>query len=89
MANHWNSGKSLLNRPMKAAILAAGQGAVSCYGANLALERLGDRAVIDYVLDLARQFCPPEEIYVVVNEHRSPLQQHLGPDLNYVVQREP
>ncbi len=89
MANHWNSDESLLDRPLRAAILAAGQGTESRYGANLALEELGDRAVIDHVLDLALQFCPREEIYVVVSHPRSPLQQHLGPDLHYVVQREP
>jgi phosphomannomutase/GTP:adenosylcobinamide-phosphate guanylyltransferase len=89
MANQWNSGESLLNRPLKAIILAAGQGTESRYGANLALEQLGDRAVIDYVLDLALQLCPPEEIHVVVGQHHSPLQRHLGSSLSYVVQREP
>jgi len=89
MANAWNSQRSPLNRPLKAAILAAGQGTESRHGANLALEQLGNRVVIDYVLDLARQFCPPEEIYVVVPQRRGALQEHLGPDLNYVVQREP
>ncbi|MGI6380180.1 MAG: NTP transferase domain-containing protein [Anaerolineae bacterium] len=89
MANAWSSQVSPLTRPLKAAILAAGQGADARSGADRALEQLGDRAVIDYVMDLARQFCPPEEIYVVVGQQRGALQKHLGTDVNYVVQREP
>ena len=74
---------------IKVVVLAAAQRAQSSTELPRALQTLGDRAIIDYVLALARRFAEPSDIYVIVGYRREAVQEHLGPAYNYVHQREP
>jgi len=67
-------------------ILAASQGPRPGVDYPRALQRLGDKAIIEHVLELALQFAPPADIYIVVGyEHRA-VEKYLGPKYNYVLQ---
>jgi len=74
---------------LKAIILAAspGEGVGEPY--PRLLEPLGDKAIIDYVMEIALRFVAPEDLYIVAGYRREELQRHLGPDYQYVVQEEP
>ncbi len=74
---------------LKAVILAAGREAIAGENQPMVLQPLGERRIIDYVLENARQFVSPENIYVVVGNPSDKIQEHLGPDYQYVLQREP
>jgi phosphomannomutase len=50
------------------------------------LKPLGQRLVIDYVIDLVTHFASPKDIYVVVGYQREEVQNHLGDAYPYVVQ---
>ena len=50
------------------------------------LMSLGDRKLIDYVMDLAREVATPDEIFVVVNDADGEVARHLGATFRYVVQ---
>ena len=69
-------------------ILAASQTAQAGLTHPRALQKLGDRAIIDHVLDLARRFAPPEGIYLIVDRQHQALEQHVGPGYHYVVQEQ-
>ncbi|MBC7234705.1 MAG: NTP transferase domain-containing protein [Chloroflexi bacterium] len=73
-------------RPLKVVILAAGQRAGVPY--PRALQRLGDRALIDYVLSWARALAAPDHIYVIVGRQHEAIEEHLGPAYHYVLQEE-
>ena len=75
-------------RPIKVIILAAGDKRIEGAERPLVLQPLGDRHVIDYVVDLARRVARPEDILIVVSGHHDLIQRHLGPDYTYVVQEE-
>ncbi|MCD6518473.1 MAG: NTP transferase domain-containing protein [Anaerolineae bacterium] len=66
------------HREIKVVVLAAGQGAQSPFGQPRALQKLGDRAIIDYVLEWARHFARPEDTYIVVDPSHEALKEHLG-----------
>lgn len=74
--------------PLKAIILAAspGGGATTPYARFL--QRLGDRAIIDYVVDIALRFVKPRDLYIVAGYEREKLREHLGPTYNYAYQEE-
>src|SRR5690606_34757370 len=72
---------------MKALILAAGSAQTPDSSAWL-LQRLGDHAVIDYVLKLAQSLVAPSDIYVVVEQADNEIASHLGNQFQYVVQHE-
>ncbi len=74
---------------IKVVILAAAQGERSGIDYPRSLQKLGDRAIIDYVLDLARHFATPEDIYVIVGYQHYAVEQHLGAAYNYVLQQQP
>jgi phosphomannomutase/molybdopterin-guanine dinucleotide biosynthesis protein A len=74
---------------LKAVILAAGREAIAGDDQPMVLRPLGDRRIIDYVLENARQFVSPENVYVVVGNPPDTIQEHLGADYQYVLQREP
>ena len=77
---------------MKAIILAAGSGP-NTQKQNAespwVLQPLGDRRVLDYVVDLARETVASSDIYIVVDKAESEIATYLGPDYTYVVQHEP
>ncbi len=66
---------------MKVVVLAAAN-------ADLLLRKLGDRTVLDCVVENALEVAPAGEIYVVVGNRRDEVRAHLGPDYHYVVQEE-
>lgn len=72
--------------PLKVIILAAGAKRIAGSELPLALQPLGERLIIDYVVDLARGVAAPEDILIVVPGDHDLIQQHLGPDYTYVVQ---
>jgi phosphomannomutase/choline kinase len=74
---------------LKAVILAAGREAITGDNQPMVLQPLGDRRIIDYVLENARPFVSSENLYIVVGDPPDMIQAHLGPDYQYVLQREP
>ncbi len=78
----------MASRPIKVVILAAGKKRIKGAEHPLVLQPLGDRHVIDYVVDLARQVARSEDILIVVPGDHDLIQRHLGPDYTYVVQEE-
>ena len=81
-------------RRLKAVILAAGKDAssrlegVPAEAEAIMLQPLGDRKIIDYVVECALQFVSPDDLTIVVGFRREALQGHLGSGYHYVVQEE-
>ena len=74
-------------RELKAVILAAGQESVTADGVPILLQPLGDRTVIDYVIQNALKVVAPEDLYVVVPKAGSAVEAHLSnPKIKFVVQ---
>ena len=73
---------------LKIVILAAGQGGHFSDGSPRALQKLGDRAIIDYVLGWARQLASPDDTYVIVGDQHNVVERHVGPDYHFCLQRE-
>ena len=53
------------------------------------LHQLGERSVLECVVQNALQLVSPADIYVVVGYRQEDIRTHLGPDYQYVVQNEP
>ena len=53
------------------------------------LQKLGERAMIDYVVDLARAFVDPTEMVIVVSANDNAVVEHLGSAFCYEVQSRP
>lgn len=73
---------------LKAVILAAGKEAITADAEPMVLQTLGDRKIIDYVMQNALQVVAPDDLYIVVGYQREKVQTHLGADYHYVVQEE-
>jgi len=73
---------------LKVVILAAGQQGLASDGAPRALQPLGDRAIIDYVLGWAKQLAPPADTILIVGEQQEALRRHVGSDYVYCLQAE-
>jgi bifunctional UDP-N-acetylglucosamine pyrophosphorylase/glucosamine-1-phosphate N-acetyltransferase len=73
---------------LKAVILAAGKQAITDAGEPLVLQSLGERSVLECVVQNALRVVRPEDIYVVVGYHQDDVRAHLGPKFNYIVQEE-
>ena len=73
-------------RPLKAIVLAAGDRS----GANRLniLELLGEKTVINYVLETVGRFVHPEDVYVVVKQQSESVQANLLAAYRYVIQPE-
>ena len=69
-------------------ILAAGGEAGQPDGRPLVLAKLGERAILDYVVDNACQVVQPDNLFVVVSPGEGEIQAHLGSGYRYVVQEE-
>ena len=81
--------KSQSKLPLRAVILAAGKDAIGADGRSMMLSRLGDRSVLEWVLQNALEVVPPESVYIVVGYRREEVCAHLGPAHRYVNQEEP
>ena len=73
---------------LKAVILAAGKEAITADGQPLVLQKLGERIILQCVVQNALQVVAPEDIYVVVGYHQDEVRAHLGDAYHYVVQEE-
>jgi phosphomannomutase/CTP:molybdopterin cytidylyltransferase MocA len=82
MANERNH----IGTQLKAAILAAGQDATNAGGQSLVLNKLGEQAVVGYVVQNALQVVAPSDVYVVVGYRQQEVRDHLGPKFHYVEQ---
>ena len=74
---------------LKAVILAAGKEAIAADAGPMMLQTLGNRKIIDYVIQNGLQVVSPDDLYIVVGYQREEVQAHLGPDYHYVIQEEP
>ena len=63
---------------LKAVVLAAGKEAITADGRPLVLETLGERSILQCVLQNALQVVRPEDIYVVVGYRQDDVRAHLG-----------
>ncbi|MGO9863258.1 MAG: sugar phosphate nucleotidyltransferase [Terriglobales bacterium] len=73
---------------LKAVVLAAGKQAITADGRPLVLETLGERSILQCVVQNALQVVRPEDIYVVVGYRQDDVRAHLGAKYRYVVQEE-
>jgi alpha-D-glucose phosphate-specific phosphoglucomutase len=73
---------------LKAVVLAAGSQAITPDGQPLVLKTLGERSILQCVLQNALQVVKPEDIYIVVGYRQEEVRAHLGDSYNYVVQEE-
>ena len=73
---------------LKVVILAAGAGRRSGVDFPKVLQPLGERKIIDYVVQSALRFVPPQDVVVVVGQGDQ-VQIHLGDEFQYVTQPEP
>src|SRR5664279_4821220 len=73
---------------LKAVILAGGKKVVQ--GATpMVLQKLGDRTILDYVLENARQVVSSDDLYVVVGDSEDAVRAQLGNGYHYIVQPQP
>ncbi|MHB1296797.1 MAG: NTP transferase domain-containing protein [Anaerolineae bacterium] len=77
-----------VQRPLKVVILAASQGHCAGVAYPRALQKLGDRAILDYVIDLARQLAQPSDITLIVGYQHEAIESYLGDAYSYVLQPE-
>jgi phosphomannomutase/molybdopterin-guanine dinucleotide biosynthesis protein A len=73
---------------LKAIVLAAGKDAITEDGRPLILQPLGDRSVLEHVIQNALQLVPVEHIYVVVGYRQQEIRERLGAGYRYVCQEE-
>jgi phosphomannomutase/choline kinase len=78
-----------MSEERKAVILAAGQQTIAVDGEPLLLQPLGNRKVLDYVVECALRYVSVGDLYIVVGFEQDRVRAHLGPDFRYVVQDEP
>jgi len=76
------------NSSLQVVILAAAQHPGTELAGPRALQRLGDKTVLDHVLELAEQLVQPEQIYLVVGYQHEMIEQYLGERYHYVLQQE-
>lgn len=76
-----------MSSELRAVILAGGQHPAGESRVSL-LQPLGDRRVVDHVVQNALQVVDPEALYVVVGCRQEEVRAHLGPGIHYVVQEE-
>jgi alpha-D-glucose phosphate-specific phosphoglucomutase len=78
---------TVARRLRKAIILAAGTD--DSRPSPLLLARLGDRTILDLVVNTVLQFVAPEDIYIVVGRRQAAIRRHMGDRYRYVVQDKP
>jgi len=79
--------------PVKAILLAAGSGTLAGDDVPLLLHPLGDRAIVDHVVENALHFVRPDDMYIVVGYRRDAIQKHIehrfGTGFHFVMQEQP
>ena len=73
---------------LKAVILAGGRQAIAGDAQPMVMQTLGDRKILDYVVQNALQLVSPDDLYIVVGYGQDEVRAHLGPSYHYVVQPE-
>lgn len=79
-------------KKLKAIILAAGLGHTiqtnnpSSDQHPWVLQKLGDRTILDYVIDLAHYHVASNDIYLVISNGQNSIELHLGESYHYVEQ---
>jgi phosphomannomutase/CTP:molybdopterin cytidylyltransferase MocA len=73
----------------KVIILAAGKQTLAEDGRPLVLQPLGDRTILDCVVENALGVVSAGDIYVVVGYRQEEVRAHLGDKVRYVLQEEP
>ena len=73
----------------KVIILAAGKQTLAEDGRPLVLQPLGDRTILDCVVENALGVAGAADIYVVVGYRQEEVRAHLGDKVRYVLQEEP
>ncbi len=76
------------NPALKIVILAAGKESLVPDEKPILLQNLGDRKVIDYVIQNALQIVSPQDLYIVVGYQHEEMREHLGPGYQYIQQSE-
>jgi phosphomannomutase/CTP:molybdopterin cytidylyltransferase MocA len=77
------------NSPLKAVILAAGRQAITADGHPLVLQNLGDRSILECVVENALEVVKPQDTYVVVGYRQHDVKACLGAEFHYVEQSDP
>lgn len=75
-------------RELKAVILAAGKESGTVDVTSILLKSLGNRKVIDYVIQNALQLVSPDDLYIVVGCKGEEMRAHLGAGYQYICQEE-
>ena len=78
-------------RSLKAIVLAARSGEMRQRDGTpqlMLLETLGEKKIIDYVIETASHFVSTNDLYVVAGPHLEQLQAHLGSAFHYVRQED-
>jgi phosphomannomutase/CTP:molybdopterin cytidylyltransferase MocA len=73
---------------LKAVILAAGKEAIAADAQPMLLQKLGDRRILDYVVQNALQRVSADNLYIVVGYGQDDVRAHLDPGYHYAVQQE-
>lgn len=81
--------RELPHHDLKAVVLSAGKSAVSGDAQPIVLQNLGDRQIVDYVVENALQVVSPNDLYIVVGNQPAEVRTHFGSRYHYVVQPEP
>ena len=76
------------HQELKAVILAAGKESDTADAKSILLQNLGNRKVIDYVIQNALQLVSPEDLYIVVGRDSDEMRAHLGGAYQYITQEE-
>src|SRR5450759_2125471 len=74
---------------LRAVIIAAGKDAITPDGRPLILQPLGDRSVLEHVIQNALQLVSIENLYLVVGYRHEEVRERLGAGYHYVSQEEP
>ena len=74
------------NSSLKAIILAAGREAITSDGHPLVLQTLGDRTILECVVENALQVVRPEDVHVVVGYRQDEVKAKLGSGFHYIEQ---
>lgn len=76
-------------RPLKAVVLAGGgDDAAGAGGRSIMLHPLGERSILECVVQNALQLVSPDDIYIVVGYREEDIRAHLGSSYHYVSQAE-
>ncbi|MBM3187540.1 MAG: glucosamine-1-phosphate N-acetyltransferase [Chloroflexi bacterium] len=75
--------------PVRVLVLAAAQGPGAGVPYPRALQKLGDKAIIDHVLESARHLASPQNICIVVGYQHEAIERHLGEGYCFVEQSQP